>query len=236
MAGAVVAGMAAPAGASHSGGISETCPEVQTAQPGHLEKVTKPPHGAVVQAGQVVEVRLLWDPGHFTGTSLHKVLDCVRIDGALAEDLSVQERDTANDGEFVYTFAVPTGLAPGSDLCDQGFVSGDAPGGGFERETSNDVCFEVGQPPVAPTEVLPQIGVPATEVRPEQPVLPASLGDDSQAVERDHQGPTTQPLLILDTLPRTGSGRLLLVCAGITLAAGGAAFTLSVPRRRTRRM
>jgi hypothetical protein len=57
-----------------------------------------------------------------------------------------------------------------------------------------------------------------------------------RAEQRDRPGTETQPLLILDTLPRTGSGRLLLLGAGVLPATGGAAVTPSVPRRRARRM
>ena len=201
-----------------------------------------PPHGSVAHAGQIVEVTLTWDPAGFSGAQLHKALDCVTVDGALAEDLSVQERDIANDGTFFYSFAVPAGLATGTDLCDRGFVSGDSPGGGFERETSNDVCLEVGPPPSpeappppgdrVPTDVLPQVGVPLAEVRPEQILLPSPPADVSQVVERDRPGTETMPLLVLDTLPRTGTGRLLVLFAGLALAAGGATVTFSTPRRR----
>lgn len=242
----VTAAPPAEAHSSHPGGVTETCPEVQSTQPGRLEKVTNPVHGSVVHPGQIVEVRLSWDPAHFSGDRLHKALDCVTADGLLLEQVSVQERDPANDGEFFYTFAVPPGLAAGTDLCDRGFVSGPSPDGGFEREASEDVCLEVGAPPAPegpapegrpPTEVLPQaevlpqIGEPLTEVRPEQ-TLPGGLEDVSQVIERERPGTEVQPLLVLDSLPRTGAGRALLVTAGLALAVGGGALALATPRRR----
>ena len=76
------------------------------------------------------------------------------------------------------------------------------------------------------------MGVPHPEVRPEQILLSSPPADVSQMVERDRPGTGTMPLLILDELPRTGSGRLLVLFAGLALAAGGAAVTFSTPRRR----
>ena len=76
-----------PAGAaqSHPGGVSDTCPEVVAGAPtGGVEKVTVPVDGSEVRRGAVVAVTLRWDVTTFTSPVLHKALDCVTVDGALA--------------------------------------------------------------------------------------------------------------------------------------------------------
>ena len=132
-----------PAGAaqSHPGGVSDTCPEVLAGAPtGGVEKVTDPADGSEVRRGAVVAVTLRWDTTTFTSPVLHKALDCVTVDGALADQLGIQERDTANDGSFETHFTVPGDLADGTRLCDRGFVSGPGNDNRFDREKSNDVC------------------------------------------------------------------------------------------------
>ena len=172
-----------PAGAaqSHPGGVPDTCPEVLAGAPtGGVEKVTDPVDGSEVRRGDVVAVALRWDTATFTFPVLHKALDCVTIDGALADELSSQERDTANDGSFETHFTVPGDLADGTRLCDRGFVSGPGDDNGFAREKSNDVCFTVrGDMPTtvpAPAETSPATPVPAPSAAPapsETPVAPA---------------------------------------------------------------
>ncbi|MCA1844141.1 MAG: LPXTG cell wall anchor domain-containing protein [Actinobacteria bacterium] len=144
---ALSSAMTATAGAtpSHPGGVDDTCPEVLAGAPtGGLQKLTSPPAGSEVSRGGVIEVTLRWSPGQFDGPSLHKALDCVTVDGRPSDALSVQERDTVNDGEFTTRMTVPAGLSDGAQLCDRGFVSGPAPSNTFAREKSNDVCFTVG--------------------------------------------------------------------------------------------
>jgi LPXTG-motif cell wall-anchored protein len=167
-----------PAGAagSHPGGVGEMCPEVLQGSPtGGLEKVTDPPDGSEVYRGDVIKVTLTWDKARFDGPTLHKALDCVTTDGKLAPDLSVQERDPANDGVFEHSFTVPDGLPDGTRLCDRGFVSGPGSEEGFDRAKSNDVCFKLGgkapaseaaPPPAGPS---PAPGSPA----PPSPAPPA---------------------------------------------------------------
>ena len=157
-----------PAGAaqSHPGGVSDTCPEVLAGAPtGGVEKVTDPADGSEVRRGAVVAVTLRWDTTTFTSPVLHKALDCVTVDGALADQLGIQERDTANDGSFETHFTVPGDLVDGTRLCDRGFVSGPGHDNRFDREKSNDVCFTVqGDTPTkvpAPTETPPAFGAPA---------------------------------------------------------------------------
>lgn len=180
LAGAVL-GTAASVGASgsHPGGVPQTCPEILSGPPtGGVEKETSPPEGSVVVAGDVVEVTLRWAPGDFDGAELHKALDCVTVDGTLAESLSVEEKPTGNDGVFTHRYAIPEGLPAGAAVCDRGFVSGPGSGGGFDREKSNDVCFEVGggsqtQPgrDLPPGTVPPESRPPDSAV-PGEPVPP----------------------------------------------------------------
>jgi len=141
-----VTGAASGAGAtpSHPGGVGDTCPEVLAGAPtGGLQKSTTPPAGSDVRRGTVIDVTLRWDSALFSASNLHKALDCVTVDGRADDDLSVQQRDAADDGEFTTRLTVPGGLADGVQLCDRGFVSGPGRAGGFTREKSNDVCFTV---------------------------------------------------------------------------------------------
>ena len=157
---------AAGATPSHPGGVIDTCPEVRAGAPtGNVEKSTTPPAGSDVAPGTVINVTLRWDTARFAGPQLHKVLDCVTIDGHAADDLSVQERDSANDGEFTTRMTVPA-LTDGVQLCDRGFVSGPAVPGGFAREKSNDVCFTV-------RGDVPRPAVTVLSVTPEQAPSPA---------------------------------------------------------------
>ena len=170
-----------PAGAtqSHPGGLSDTCPEVLAGAPtGGLEKVTDPVDGSEVRGGDLVTVTLRWDTATFAGPVLHKALDCVTVDGALAAQLGIQERDTANDGSFETHFTGPAGLAEGTRLCDRGFVSGPGNDNGFERQKSNDVCFIVRSdtpmlvpaPAVAPPASVAPSETPGSDVAPPAPI------------------------------------------------------------------
>ncbi len=176
-----------PAGAaqSHPGGVTDTCPEILVGTPtGGIEKVTEPADGSEVRPGDVVFVTLIWETSTFTGPVLHKALDCVTIDGAPADELSTQERDTANDGSFEHRFTVPGDLPDGARLCDRGFVSGPA-GDGFDRQKSNDVCFIVrSDQPVAgpaPAVTLIPTETPVSPTSPTSPTSPAS--PDSPAAD-----------------------------------------------------
>ena len=174
-----------PVGAtpSHPGELTDTCPEVLAGTPtGGLEKVTDPPDGSEIRRGALVVVTLRWDRATFAGTGLHKALDCVTVDGAPADRLSVQERDTANDGIFETRFTVPDDLADGTRLCDRGFVSGPGPGNTFERLKSNDVCFTISgdaSTAPAPAGTLPPsnapspLAAPSPSDTPDSEVVPA---------------------------------------------------------------
>ena len=252
-----------PAGAtpSHPGGVSDTCPEVLAGAPtGGVEKVTDPADGSEVRRGTVVAVTLRWDTTTFTSPVLHKALDCVTVDGAIADQLGTQERDTANDGSFETHFTVPGDLADGTRLCDRGFVSGPGHDNRFDRDKSNDVCFTVqgdtpatvpapaetspapapsGTPDVAPGPGPLPAGPVASPVNSATPMpvpigaSPAGRGTPGTAV-----GPDTTVLGIAaeqDVLPRTGStveGPVRL--AALALLLGG--ICLLASRRPGRRI
>ncbi len=201
-----------PAGAaqSHPGGVTDTCPEVLAGAPtGGIEKVTRPTDGSEVRGGDVVSVTLRWDTTTFTGPVLHKALDCVTIDGAPADELSTQERDTPNDGIFEFEFTVPGDLPDGTRLCDRGFVSGPA-GEGFDRQKSNGVCFVVrvdqpAAPPVpagAPTPAETSTGPDSSNTpsaadtqltRPDGPA-PSAAGPEASSIPFAFPGPTSSPV------------------------------------------
>ena len=166
----------AGAGQSHPGGLSDTCPEVLAGAPtGGVEKLTDPVDGSEVHRGSLVVVMLRWDTAIFTRPVLHKALDCVTVNGALADQLGIQERDIGNDGSFEAHFTVPGDLADGTRLCDRGFVSGPGDDNGFTREKSNDVCFTVrgDKPTIVPAPALS--ATPAPSETPGSNVAPPTL-------------------------------------------------------------
>jgi hypothetical protein len=163
---------------SHPGEVLDTCPEALAGGPtGGVEKLTRPPAESVVHPGELINVSLRWEPGIFERPVLHKALDCVTVDGQFAPALSVQERDTVNDGLVELAYTVPA-VSAGMRLCDRGFVSGATAEGGFDREKSNDVCFTVqlgvaGSPAPAASPVLAPAPVPTVVTPP--PALDTQL-------------------------------------------------------------
>jgi hypothetical protein len=248
-----------PAGAEQTRvGVDQGCPDALKGRPsGGLVKETQPPDGSGVRGGDVIKVTLRWDKALFERESLHKALDCVTIDGELAPGLSVEERDTANDGVFEHSFTVPDGLPDGTRLCDRGFISGPGREGRFEREKSNDVCFNVGGQALARDRhyeeddgFAPPVPTPAPapEVPPPPPVAAAPAGGPAPpavavpapAPERQvaEGPPVPQPAA---ALPRTGSDGISLVLVSAAALLSGA-FRIAAragaerpPRRLARR-
>lgn len=245
--------VSAPSGAtpSHPGGVADTCPEVVSGHPtGGLEKLTTPPPGTEVPRDAVITVILRWHRTRFATGPLHKVLDCVTVDGEPADGLSLQQRDPANAGEFTLRLTVPDHLADGTRLCDRGFVSGTGVDGSFVREKSNDVCFTVrGDSPStpAPTDVPPQLilgsappdalppaptpPAPTTPSTPAPSLFPAPAGPmpaDTGAGPAGGGAPGTEVAGIgvvadqpIPTLPRTGVPVIPLTAAGLATTAAG---------------
>jgi hypothetical protein len=223
----------ATAGVSHPGGVDDTCDEVLRGSPGEaLTKETDPPAGSEVRAGDEVTVRLQWDPGDFADGPLHKVLDCVTVAGDLDRDRSVQKRDPANDGEFIHRYRIPGDAAPGTRVCDRGFVSGDGSGGDFERQKSNDVCFEVTVPASDAGQSAPPDLPPAIDTGGEErtaAVAPAPSAPPAEALSSTQTAPTPQAV---GTLPVTGWPGQPLLLAGLAFVAAG---VLLAPSRLARR-
>jgi hypothetical protein len=165
----------------------------------------------------------------WAGPDLHKAIDCVYINGVFVPQLSGGERPTPNDGHFGFRYFVPLDVPPGSEICDQGFVSGPNGYEEYGRAVSNVVCFPVDLPPpppqpsccVAPVEETTTTTAPAEE----QPYA------DTESERISQETPPAEALMpaTRDVLPRTGSdpGAARLAAAGLALA--------TLIRRRTRR-
>jgi len=184
---------------------------------GNLVKHTDPPEGAAVAPGQEITVELSWRVEDWDAPELHKVLDCVTVDGRLSYALTGGEKPTANDGHFSYHYTVPADAPPGTKICDVGFLSGPAGNEEFAPEESQLVCFTVERPRAAPAlelprqaETLPRVEARAPEIM-TNTVVPAPA-------------PT-------HVLPRTGggpeSGRLGALCLALAGLSG-------LVRRRSR--
>jgi hypothetical protein len=137
----------------------ESCGDVATAEQSGLEKVTTPPDGTVVDGGDTIQVVLRWDEDTIDGPVMDRALDCVEIDGRPAPELDLEERAVPNNGRVSHSYRIPAGLAPGTEVCDQGFVFG-PPADVPQRLSSNRVCFTVAPPQAAPSPGTP--GGPAS--------------------------------------------------------------------------
>lgn len=112
-----------------------------------LVKTTTPPPGTPVRPGDEIVVDITWRIWDWMGPDLHKAIDCVYINGLFAPHLSGGEKPTPNDGHFAFHYFVPLDVPPGSEICDQGFVSGPNGYEEYGRQVSNVVCFPVDTPP-----------------------------------------------------------------------------------------
>jgi len=110
---------------------------------GHLATRTTPAADAAVQPGDTIDVDLVWAVGDWSASRLHKVLDCVAIDGRLVRSLQAGESPTDNDGRFRRSYAVPADVPAGAQICDQAMLSGPSPRGDYDRQISNIVCHTV---------------------------------------------------------------------------------------------
>jgi len=110
---------------------------------GDLVKRTNPAGGQPVRRGDSVVVVLTWEPRDWSSSRLHKVLDCVAIDGRLDPSLQDGESPTPNDGRFSTAFTVPADVPDGTEICDQAMLSGPSPRGDHDRQISNQVCHTV---------------------------------------------------------------------------------------------
>ena len=202
--------------------------------PGSLAITTVPGTDTVLHPGDTVEVTATWDTADWPTPVLHKVLDCLLVNGDVDYGLSTQEKPTDNDGLYHYTFTVP-GRAVGR-VCDRVRLSGRlVEGGDLAVQKSNTLCFSVAAAggvgtSVRPAEITSQAATPGEEGTP-APMQPTPPVPESPA------GVTAAPDLALSAvaipmLPRTGTDSLplarlgaLLVVLGMTAFSGRAALS-----------
>jgi hypothetical protein len=210
--------------------------------PGSLVITTNPSSATPLRPGDEVEVTATWDTVDWPRPILHKVLDCLLVDGEVDYDHSSQEKPTDNDGYYRYRFTVPNGAR--GKICDRVRLSGRfVEGGDLVVQKSNTICFSMAADagstggsggPVRPTsEVTTQAVTPADDGGP-APIQP--LGPAAEAPVAD-SGVPAPPLelsaISLPMLPRTGADPFPLVRVGaVLILLGGVAFAarMAVPR------
>src|SRR5207245_2295618 len=84
----------------------------QGSPPGSLDITASPSPGTVLHPGDEVEVTATWTTTDWPTAVLHKVLDCLLVDGSVDYGHSSQEKPTDNDGLYRYRFTVPPGPPP----------------------------------------------------------------------------------------------------------------------------
>ena len=221
--------------------------------PGSLTITSTPPSGTVLHPGDEVEVTATWDTADWPAPVLHKVLDCLLVDGEVDYGLSSQEKPTDNDGLYRYRFTVRSGGS--GRICDRVRLSGRlVEDGPLVVQKSNTICFAVtsaggtgatGGPAdvTTPAAATPADGDEGTSA-PLQPAGPANdaPADDAPAPAADPApapGPpvelsaVAQPMLPRtgsDTLPLARLGGLLVLLGGIALATRAALSRQEIPR------
>ena len=194
-----------------------------------LHKTTTPPPGTPVRPGDEILVDIAWEVRDWVTPDLHKAIDCVYINGRLVPELSGGERPTPNDGHFAFRYFVPLDVPPGSEICDQGFVSGPNGHDDYGRAVSNVVCFPVELPPPPPPPCcVPPVEETTTTTTTTTTPTTAPEQDEpySQRVSQERPPPAVLPGP-RDVLPRTGSGP-----GPARLAAGALALAALAGRRR----
>lgn len=213
--------------------------------PGSLVITTNPSSATVLRPGDEVEVTATWDTADWPRPVLHKVLDCLLVDGEVDYGHSSQEKPTDNDGYYRYRFTVPSGAR--GRICDRVRLSGRfVEDGDLVVQKSNTICFSMaaaagntggsGGPagPGAPSgEVTTQAGgihlSPPTHQGAPAPMQP--IGPAAGAPVPDLGVPAPPPELSaisLPMLPRTGAdpfplvrvGALLVLLGGVALLGG----------------
>ena len=220
--------------------------------PGSLVMTTSPSSAAVLHPGDEVEVTTTWDTADWPRPVLHKVLDCLLVNGEIDYEHSSQEKPTDNDGYYRYRFTVPNGAR--GRICDRVRLSGRfVEGGDLVVQKSNTICFsiaaaagEAGRPGAPADEagelhlpppmhagelhLPPPTHTPADDGAPAllQPIVPAVA---APPVSGAFPGPPSELSAIsLPMLPRTGAdplplarvGALLVFLGGIALASRAA--------------
>jgi hypothetical protein len=202
-----------------------TCERAMDESPtGELEKTMEPAAGSFVSPGQIVRVTLRWDPAERADGDLHKIIDCVVVDGVLDAGLSVEERPTDNDGIFELELVVPD-LPAGTEVCDFGFLSDDEAGHGYVR--SETLCLTLGDQQAAAVTAPPADVAGGTEVAGETQTAPAPAPATPGSLPQ-----VMGEVLSVPELPRTGPAGDLRLLAGSLLALGGLGIAVSAKRRR----
>ncbi|MCA1846232.1 MAG: hypothetical protein LC792_24170, partial [Actinobacteria bacterium] len=158
---------------------------------------------------------------------LHKVLDCLLVNGDVDYDHSSQEKPTDNDGYYRYRFTVPNGAR--GRICDRVRLSGRfVDDGDLVVQKSNTVCFsiaavagETGTPgrPGGPPEATTQTAAPVDSGSPApvQPLEPAAESPAPASEAAVPAPPIELSAISLRMLPRTGADPLPLVRVGALL-------------------
>jgi len=195
-----------------------------------LYKTTTPPPGTPVRPGDEILVDITWHVSDFTAPDLHKALDCVYINGRFVPELSGGERPTPNDGHFAFHYVVPLDVPPGSEICDQGFVSGPQGWEEYGRSVSNVVCFPVDVSPPPPPPSTCCYAPPAETTTTTAPEEQRPYSEtESNRLSQDEEAPPAALPEQRDVLPRTGTGP-----GSARLAAAGLGLVTLI-RRRLRR-
>jgi hypothetical protein len=221
--------------------------------PGSLVMTTSPGSGTVLHPGDEVEVTATWDTADWPRPDLHKVLDCLLVDGDVDYDHSSQEKPTDNDGYYRYRFTVPSGAR--GRVCDRVRLSGRfVEGGDLVVQKSNTVCFSIaavagdtgdtgapgsptapsGPPEAGEVHLPPASLAPADEGSPApvQPLGPAAgppapdgAAPEGAAPEGAAPAPPAAEIsaVSLPMLPRTGADPLPLAELGALLILLGGA-------------
>lgn len=245
-AGSVVVGpvVLAPAAWAESPNPSACRGLYRGSPPGSLAITTNPSSTTALRPGDEVEVTATWDTADWPRPILHKVLDCLLVDGEVDYEHSNQEKPTENDGYYRYRFTVPNNAR--DKICDRVRLSGRlVDDGPLVVQKSNTICFSMagdaggtggsgGPGPGKPaSEVSTQAVTPAEDAAPApvQPLVPAS---EAPAADLGAPAPPLELSPIsLPMLPRTGADPFPLVRVGATLVLlGGVALAarVAVPR------
>jgi hypothetical protein len=206
--------------------------------PGSLVITTNPSSATVLRPGDEVEVTATWDTADWPRPILHKVLDCLLVDGEVDYGHSSQEKPTDNDGFYRYRFTVPTGAR--GRICDRVRLSGRfVEDGDLVVQKSNTICFSLaavagntggaGGPagPAAPVSEVGEVHLPPLTHTPMEDGAPAPvqpIGPAAEAPVADLGAPAPPPELSatsLPMLPRTGADPFPLVRVGAMLVLLG---------------
>jgi hypothetical protein len=185
----VPAGLATPAGAAETT-FDDTCADVYGHRPvGDLDKTTDPVAGSSVPPGQTVSVTLQWPNGMVAGNRVHRVLECLSVNGGEPQ-LWAERSFTTDQGMVTLSAEVPSGLREKSTVCSQSFLKTRGAFGPVTR-WSEKTCFPVGA--AGTFRALARSPSPPSQSQPQPKHEPESRST-----------PTTRPPLF--SPPPSGSG------------------------------